>query len=89
MSIWASFSHPPFINKWVKPIQGELQNGSISQSPLSNDYDYVDVLLSLFNTLADSWPEVLDDTNARRDWSWDHEYDLEKMVKDMVTKLRT
>lgn len=45
--------------------------------------------MSLFTQIADSWPEVLDDSNARRDLGWTHEYDLEKMVKDMVTKLRT
>ena len=40
-----------------------------------------------FNIAADTWPEVLDDTNARRDWGWSHEYDLQKMVKDIVAKL--
>lgn len=37
---------------------------------------------------ADTWPEVLDDTNARQDWGWRHEYDLQKIVEDMVMKLR-
>lgn len=38
--------------------------------------------------IADTWPEVLDDTNARRDWGWKHEYNLERIVQDMVQKLR-
>jgi hypothetical protein len=30
--------------------------------------------------IADSWPDSFDDSNARRDWGWSHEYDLEKMI---------
>jgi threonine 3-dehydrogenase len=29
--------------------------------------------------IADGWPEVLDDSNARREWNWDPDYDLSKM----------
>ncbi len=31
--------------------------------------------------IADSWPKSLDDTLARRDWNWSHEYDLSAMTK--------
>ncbi|KAK3727824.1 hypothetical protein QZH41_008244 [Actinostola sp. cb2023] len=37
--------------------------------------------------IADSWPEVLDDSNARRDWGWSHKYDLPAVVSDMVEAL--
>ncbi|XP_071117255.1 L-threonine 3-dehydrogenase, mitochondrial-like [Haliotis cracherodii] len=37
--------------------------------------------------IADSWPQVLDDTNARRDWGWSHQYDLESMCRVMFEKL--
>lgn len=37
--------------------------------------------------LADSWPKSIDDSTARRDWGWRHEYDLEKMVGDMIEHL--
>lgn len=37
--------------------------------------------------IADGWPEVLDDTNARLDWKWNPDYDLEKMTKEMLTLL--
>ncbi|XP_020917553.1 L-threonine 3-dehydrogenase, mitochondrial [Exaiptasia diaphana] len=37
--------------------------------------------------IADSWPEVLDDTDARKDWGWRHEYDLPSMVSAMVQAL--
>ncbi|OFY66392.1 MAG: NAD-dependent epimerase [Bacteroidetes bacterium RIFCSPLOWO2_02_FULL_36_8] len=38
--------------------------------------------------LADSWPKSIDDSIARRDWNWKHEFDLEKMVADMILNLR-
>jgi nucleoside-diphosphate-sugar epimerase len=38
--------------------------------------------------IADSWPKSIDDREARNDWGWAHEYDLRRMVTDMITKLR-
>lgn len=37
--------------------------------------------------IANSWPQSLDDSVARRDWGWKHNYDLEFMVKDMLDNL--
>merc|ERR1711879_1044397 len=37
--------------------------------------------------IADSWPASLDDSMARKDWGWKHDFDLEAMVDDMLTKL--
>ncbi len=37
--------------------------------------------------IADSWPMSIDDSEARRDWGWIHEYDLAKMASDMLAKL--
>lgn len=37
--------------------------------------------------IADSWPQSIDDSVARKDWGWKQEYDLEKMVGDMVGNL--
>jgi len=37
--------------------------------------------------IADSWPKVIDDSEARKDWGWKPEYDLEKMTKEMYTQL--
>lgn len=34
--------------------------------------------------IADSWPEVFDDSDARRDWHWQHKYDLGNLVDFMV-----
>ena len=36
---------------------------------------------------ADSWPQALDDSNARQDWHWQHHYDLQQLVKVMLEKL--
>ena len=38
--------------------------------------------------ILESWPCVLDDSAARRDWNWNHEYDLETMSDDLVPKIR-
>ncbi|HWB26554.1 MAG TPA: NAD-dependent epimerase/dehydratase family protein [Chitinophagaceae bacterium] len=37
--------------------------------------------------IADSWPQSIDDSVARRDWGWKHEYDLNKMTEDMLKNL--
>ena len=38
--------------------------------------------------IADSWPQSIDDSQARQDWGWKHEYDLPRMSEDMVKNLR-
>ena len=38
--------------------------------------------------LADSWPNSVDDTKARADWDWSHDYDLDKMTKDMLDNIK-
>ncbi|MFZ2149695.1 MAG: NAD-dependent epimerase/dehydratase family protein [Minisyncoccia bacterium] len=38
--------------------------------------------------IADSWPKSIDDNEARADWGWEHEYDLPKMVEDMMKNLQ-
>lgn len=38
--------------------------------------------------IADSWPKSIDDSEARRDWGWKHEFDLEKMAVVMVDNLK-
>jgi nucleoside-diphosphate-sugar epimerase len=38
--------------------------------------------------IADSWPSSIDDRQARYDWGWEPEYDLEKMVCEMITVLK-
>ncbi len=37
--------------------------------------------------IADSWPQSIDDTVARKDWNWKEEFTLEAMAKDMLENL--
>ena len=39
--------------------------------------------------IADSWPQSIDDSIARKDWGWQHRYDLPKMTEDMINNLMT
>ncbi|MFH1144891.1 MAG: NAD-dependent epimerase/dehydratase family protein [Candidatus Eisenbacteria bacterium] len=38
--------------------------------------------------IADSWPESIDDSAARREWGWKPSYDLPAMTQDMLARLR-
>ncbi len=38
--------------------------------------------------IADSWPKSIDDSVAREDWGWKHEYDLAKMTKIMLKEVK-
>jgi nucleoside-diphosphate-sugar epimerase len=38
--------------------------------------------------IADSWPNSIDATAAKNEWGFKTEYDLAKMTKDMIDKLR-
>src|SRR5574344_1687982 len=42
----------------------------------------------LRQSIAESWPNSLDDTCAREEWGWKPEYDLDTMTKDMLAKLK-
>jgi threonine 3-dehydrogenase len=37
--------------------------------------------------IADSWPKSIDDSCAREEWGWSHDYNLEAMVDDMCFML--
>ena len=47
------------------------------------DYD-VDPLKQ---SIADSWPDMMDDSCARNEWGWQHQYGLTEMTADMLDKL--
>lgn len=38
--------------------------------------------------IADSWPSVIDDTEARKDWNWQHKFNLETMTKEILSNLK-
>ena len=37
--------------------------------------------------IADSWPASIDDSRAREDWGWNHQFDLETMTAEMLKNL--
>jgi len=40
-------------------------------------------------SIANSWPQSIDDSVARADWGWKHEYDLDRMTADMLENLKS
>lgn len=42
----------------------------------------------LKQSIAESWPDRMDDSCARREWDWQPRYDLDSMTTDMLAKLR-
>lgn len=38
--------------------------------------------------IADSWPNSIDDSVAQKEWGWNMEFDLDKMVKEMLNNVR-
>ncbi|WP_299709921.1 NAD-dependent epimerase/dehydratase family protein [uncultured Tenacibaculum sp.] len=39
--------------------------------------------------IADSWPQIIDDSAAKADWNWNHKFDLELMTKEMLSNIGT
>ncbi len=37
--------------------------------------------------IADTWPKSIDDTKAREDWDWSHNFELEDITSEMLTQL--
>jgi nucleoside-diphosphate-sugar epimerase len=51
------------------------------------DFEMVYDVDPLKQSIADSWPNLMDDSCARREWDWEHKFGLEEMTKDMLEKL--
>ncbi len=39
--------------------------------------------------IADSWPCTIDDSLARQQWNWQHQFDLAKITADMIENLKS
>jgi nucleoside-diphosphate-sugar epimerase len=37
--------------------------------------------------IAASWPQSIDDSKAREDWNWNHDFNLDDITKEMLTQL--
>ncbi|HMK26917.1 MAG TPA: NAD-dependent epimerase/dehydratase family protein [Chitinophagaceae bacterium] len=59
----------------AEEIKKQIPGFSISYKP---DYR---------QAIADSWPQSIDDSVARKNWGWKEEYDLPAMTKDMLENL--
>lgn len=63
-----------------KEIAGEimkhLPNFSITYNP------------DFRQSIADSWPDSINDTEAREQWGWQHQFDLAKMTTTILTGLK-
>ena len=62
-----------------KEIGAEIKK-HIPEFEMSYKPDYRQVI-------ADSWPQSIDDSVARADWGWKHDYDLPMMTSDMLENL--
>jgi nucleoside-diphosphate-sugar epimerase len=51
------------------------------------DFKMVYEIDPLKQAIAESWPDKMDDSCARREWDWHHEYNLQTMTRDMIEKL--
>ena len=38
--------------------------------------------------IADSWPSTIDDSCARKDWGWQHKFDLDQISTEMIKNLQ-
>jgi nucleoside-diphosphate-sugar epimerase len=38
--------------------------------------------------IADSWPQSIDDSEARKDWGWEHKVSLDEMTDIMLKNLK-
>ena len=37
--------------------------------------------------IAESWPQVFDDSQARNDWGWNHQYGIDELTNIMIDAL--
>ncbi len=49
---------------------------------------HIDYAPDFRQQIADGWPQSIDDSAARTDWGWKHNYDLDKMTADMLKHLK-
>jgi nucleoside-diphosphate-sugar epimerase len=59
----------------AKSIQKHIPEFTISYQP------------DFRQSIADSWPQSLDDTRARKDWGWQPAFDLDKMTAEILKHL--
>merc|ERR1719409_2633620 len=48
----------------------------------------VDYQIDFRQKIAETWPNSIDDSLARKDWGWKEDYDIDSMTKDMLSTLK-
>jgi nucleoside-diphosphate-sugar epimerase len=38
--------------------------------------------------IAEGWTASIDDSHARKDWNWNHDFDLDKLTQDMIAHIK-
>lgn len=56
---------------------------NVNKSVLLTDY-----IFHIYFIAADSWPQVFDDSEARRDWNWKPEVGLDDLVTLMIKEVK-
>jgi len=51
------------------------------------DFEIIYNIDPIKQEIADSWPNYMDDSTARKEWGWKPDYDITSMTKDMIEKL--
>ena len=79
LTIWSSYnlaaiSFTP--SELAKSIQNVIPEFKITYAP------------DFRQKIADSWPKSIDDSQARKDWGWEHSFDLKKITEEMLTQLQ-
>lgn len=79
LTIWSSYnlaaiSFTP--SELAKSIQHVIPEFKITYAP------------DFRQKIADSWPKSIDDSQARKDWGWEHSFDLKKITEEMLTQLQ-
>ena len=70
----AGFSFSP--REITKALQHHIPSFTISYKP------------DFRQSIADSWPQSIDDGKALSDWGWKPDFDLNKIVADMLLNLK-
>ncbi|HUV36733.1 MAG TPA: L-threonine 3-dehydrogenase [Patescibacteria group bacterium] len=81
----AALKHRNAFNVTAMSFDPEIITAEIKKHipEFSMDYDVDPVRQSI----AESWPNVMDDSCAREEWGWEPAYDLPTMTKDMIETL--
>ncbi len=63
-------------NELYQEIKKQVPKASISYRP------------DFRQAIADSWPNSINDSMARKDWGWQHSFDIKKMTSDIIVNLK-